>query len=73
MCSIGSANMDIRSFSIDYEANLVIYDPKVTQELERDFENDLKSCVPFSIEEYEQRSFGGRLSDSVKRLVSPLL
>jgi cardiolipin synthase len=73
MCSIGSANMDIRSFSIDYEANLVIYDPKVTEELEQDFANDLLSCVPFSVEEYEQRSFGGRLSDSVKRLVSPLL
>jgi len=73
MCSIGSANMDIRSFNIDYEANLVIYDPRVTEELEQDFKNDLQSCVPFSVEEYEHRSFGGRLSDSVKRLVSPLL
>jgi cardiolipin synthase len=73
MCSIGSANMDIRSFNIDYEANLVIYDTKVTEELEQDFANDLLSCVPFSVEEYDKRSFGGRLSDSVKRLVSPLL
>jgi len=73
MCSIGSANMDIRSFNIDYEANLVIYDPKVTEELEQDFKNDLQSCVPFSVDEYDKRSFGGRLSDSVKRLVSPLL
>ena len=26
ICSIGSANMDIRSFSINYETNLVVYD-----------------------------------------------
>ena len=30
----GSANMDIRSFSINYETNLVVYDEAVTRELE---------------------------------------
>ena len=37
ICSIGSANIDIRSFSINYETNLVIYDEGVTRELEADF------------------------------------
>ena len=35
--SIGSANMDIRSFSINYETNLVVYDDRLTRELEVDF------------------------------------
>src|SRR4029450_9502758 len=41
LCSIGSANMDIRSFSINYETNLVIYDETLTRELEADVEGGL--------------------------------
>jgi cardiolipin synthase A/B len=73
VCSIGSANMDIRSFSINYETNLVIYDDAITRELEADFEADEQRCVPFSAEEYEARPGASRLVDSVLRLCSPLL
>jgi cardiolipin synthase len=73
VCSIGSANMDIRSFSINYETNLVIYDPEVTRELERDFAADMQHCVEFSAEEYEARNTASRFLDSTARLCSPLL
>ncbi len=73
VCSIGSANMDIRSFSINYETNLVVYDGMVAQELEADFEADLRSCVRFSPEEYRTRPVRSRLVDSTLRLFSPLL
>lgn len=73
LCSVGSANMDIRSFSINYETNLVIYDERVTRELEADFEADLERCVPFSADEYESRKRGARFVDSTLRLCSPLL
>jgi cardiolipin synthase len=72
-CSIGSANMDIRSFSINYETNLVIYDPEITRQLEADFEADLAQCVAFSAEEYAARSGASRFVDSTLRLCSPLL
>jgi len=72
-CSIGSANMDIRSFSINYETNLVVYDEVLTRELEADFEADLKRCVTFSVEEYEARRRTARFIDSALRLCSPLL
>ncbi len=73
ICSIGSANIDIRSFSINYETNLVIYDSQVTRELEADFEEDLRHCVPFSVSEYEARPLPSRFADSMLRLCSPLL
>ena len=73
VCSIGSANMDIRSFSINYETNLVIYDGRVTRELEADFEDDLRHCVPFSEAAYEARPLPSRFTDSMLRLCSPLL
>ena len=73
ICSIGSANMDIRSFSINYETNLVIYDEGVTQELEADFRADEQRCLAFSAEEYAKRAGPSRLVDSMLRLCSPLL
>jgi len=73
ICSIGSANIDIRSFSINYETNLVIYDREVTRELEADFTADLERCVPFSAVDYAARSRTSRFVDSTMRLCSPLL
>jgi cardiolipin synthase len=73
ICSIGSANIDIRSFSINYETNLVVYDKGVTQQLERDFVNDMEHCMLFSAVEYDAQRTSSRLFDSVMRLGSPLI
>jgi cardiolipin synthase len=73
ICSIESANIDIRSLSINYETNLVIYDELVTCELERDFLDDIQHCVPFRADEYDARKTSSRLVDSVMRLGSPLI
>jgi cardiolipin synthase A/B len=73
ICSIGSANIDIRSFSINYETNLVVYDKGVTQQLEKDFVNDMEHCVLFSAAEYDAQRTSSRLFDSVMRLGSPLI
>jgi cardiolipin synthase len=73
ICSIGSANMDIRSFSINYETNAVIYDEKVTRQLEDCFYKDLEDCTEFNLAEYEKINPVRRFGDSVARLLSPLL
>jgi cardiolipin synthase len=69
ICSIGSANIDIRSFSINYELNAVIYDERLTQE----FARDLSDCTEFNQIEYENRKIPVRFRDSIARLISPLL
>jgi cardiolipin synthase A/B len=73
LCSIGSANLDIRSFRINYELNLIIYDEKTTRQLEADFLEDFKECVPFDLAEYRKSNVVGRARDSFFRLLSPLL
>jgi cardiolipin synthase len=73
VCSIGSANLDIRSFSINYELNAVIYDARLTQELEAAFERDLDDCYPFDAAGHRESSALKRLRDSTARLLSPLL
>jgi cardiolipin synthase len=73
VCSIGSANLDIRSFSINYELNAVIYDARLARELEAAFERDLDDSYPFDAAAYRERSALRRLRDSTARLLSPLL
>jgi cardiolipin synthase A/B len=73
VCSIGSANIDIRSFSINYEINAILYDRELTQELDDQFRRDLSSCTEFSQAEYQNRNVAKRFRDSVARLLSPLL
>lgn len=73
ICSIGSANMDIRSFSINYEVNTIIYDEGLAKQLEQDFLNDLVDCTEFKLEDYEKSNVLLRFRDSIARLFSPLL
>jgi cardiolipin synthase len=73
ICSIGSANIDIRSFSINYEINAVLYSRRLASELEKTFERDLAYCSEFDPGEYRKCNAAFRLRDSVARLFSPLL
>jgi cardiolipin synthase len=73
ICSIGSANIDIRSFSINYELNAVFYSERIAKELESDFERDLEYCSEFDPAAYQKRGIVIRFRDSLARLLSPLL
>jgi len=71
--SIGSANWDIRSFSINYELTAVIYDQDVSEQLVAAFQADLADCVAFDVAHYQSRGRLLRFRDSLARLASPLL
>jgi cardiolipin synthase len=73
ICSIGSANIDIRSFSINYELNAVLYSERLARELEEDFQRDLGHCTEFDPRAYREHNPAIRLRDSIARLFSPLL
>ena len=73
VCSYGTANMDIRSFELNFEVNAVIYDEEVTQELEEAFAEDLKMCREITLEDYRRRSALVRVKEQCSRLLSPLL
>lgn len=71
--SVGTANMDIRSFNLNYETVAIVYDEAKAKELEAQFLEDMKHCQEWSLEQYKNYSAGHRLVDSVYRLASPLL
>jgi len=73
ICSVGSANMDVRSFHLNYELNSVIYDKKITGRLEKNFLKDLRYCDEFTYSDYKKLGILRKLRNSLARLVTPLL
>lgn len=70
---IGTANMDTRSFYINFEIAAIIYDQTVCEEVDKSFINDLKQSKEVTLKEWSKRSIYNRLLDSVCRLLTPLL
>lgn len=73
VCCYGTANMDIRSFELNFEVNATIYDEAVTAELEQAFMNDLPHCRQITREDYKKRGLLTRIREQGSRLLSPLL
>lgn len=73
VASLGTANMDIRSFYYNFEVNALIYDNQIVRDLEADFQQDLSESREVTIGEVNNRPFTQRLKESSARLFSPLL
>ena len=71
--SVGSANWDIRSFSLNFETNALIYDEKVAGHLKQAYLDDLSRCTELTTEWYAGRSWSFRVRSSLSRLFSPIL
>ena len=69
----GTANMDIRSFALNFEVNAMVYDEKKAQEMTALFREDLKDCKKITKDMYTGRSLWIRIKEQVSRLLSPLL
>lgn len=70
---VGTANMDIRSFDLNFEVNAVVYDQETAEELRNDFENDLLDSELLEKERWLRRGKPIELLESTMRLISPLL
>jgi len=61
--TIGSTNFDNRSFALNQEINLTVYNREVAQRLERIFADDLKYSEPISYEQWQSRSLFERVME----------
>ncbi|MEJ1223623.1 cardiolipin synthase [Sediminicola sp. 1XM1-17] len=73
LSSIGTANLDYRSFSINFEVNAMLYDTRISKQMKKIFMQDLKDCEMVDVERWKDRSLSRRLKESFSRLWSPLL
>ncbi|WPC16824.1 cardiolipin synthase [Pediococcus inopinatus] len=71
--SVGSANMDFRSFKLNFEVNTFIYDEKIAQELEGIFKADIQKSTLQTTEMYDNQSWWLRFKQDFSRLLSPIL
>lgn len=70
---VGTANMDIRSFALNFEVNGVIYSAKTTRKLEEAFESDILKSTIITRKNYGQRGWTVRAKEQFCRLLSPVL
>ena len=70
---IGTANMDIRSFDLNFEVNAIVYDKEIANELYSVFKDDLKDSVKLDLMTWNKRPRYKKLIENAVRLVSPLL
>ncbi len=70
---VGSANVDVRSFRLNFELGALVVDLDFAAILEARFLADLDDCREVTLKMLDEMSFLGRLRDGAARLLSPLL
>ncbi len=73
LSTVGSTNMDFRSFEHNFEVNAFMYDQDTALRLKSVFLNDQKYCEQISSKSWEKRPLLRKSIESVVRLFSPLL
>lgn len=71
--SVGTANLDYRSFSINFEINALLYSHQKASELKEIFIKDLEECDEVDRDRWLDRGLVRRLQESFNRLWAPLL
>ncbi len=71
--TIGTANVDDRSFQHNYEVNAVIYDEATAKALREDFLEDSRKSLEVDPDLFERRPWTYRLAEGAARTISPLL
>jgi cardiolipin synthase A/B len=69
MVSVGSTNFDPRSFRLNDEANLNVYDPEAAAALSTVFEDDLLRCLLVTYKSWRTRPLRMKLWEKVDALI----
>ncbi|WP_018629647.1 cardiolipin synthase [Niabella aurantiaca] len=73
LAMVGTANMDHRSFDLNFEVNTLVYDARIADQLAQAFENDLLDAEQIDAEKWLNRPLYIQLFEKTCRLLSPLL
>jgi cardiolipin synthase len=70
---VGTANMDFRSFDLNFEVNAIVYDKELAGELGDLFYKDIKEAEKIDAAAWAARPIYRQLLEKTARLISPLL
>lgn len=71
--TVGTTNLDARSFRLNFEINALVFNRRVALELESLFESDTADCRKLTKEFYAERNWTIKLREGFARLLSPIL
>ena len=71
--SVGSANIDFRSFEHNFEGNMMIYSSDLNTELRRRFAEAQKESSRVKAADWRRRPLAHKVLESIVRLLSPIL
>jgi len=70
---LGSANMDIRSFRLNFELNLLVSSPEMCPQARQFFESELGNSKPIELDVFQRRPLVQKLVENACRVFSPIL
>jgi cardiolipin synthase A/B len=70
---VGSANLDVRSFRLNFELIAVLYDEGIVKRIESLFEEDAAKAIEVTLGAWMQRGLGSKLKEGLGRLLAPML
>lgn len=70
---VGSANQDIRSYKLNFEASAVLYSHEINKELTKAYENDLAVSKKMTHEMIKEMSIWVKFKQKTARLFSPIM
>lgn len=73
MAIVGTANMDYRSFDLNFEVNAIVYDEEVAGRLRQIFYEDLQAAERIDPIAWEARPWYNEITEKTARLVAPML
>ncbi len=73
VASVGTTNIDSRSFKLNFEVNAIVYDTKVARQLHDLFLQDSEVCSELTLKRYRKRSMVIKFKEAISRLLSPIL
>jgi cardiolipin synthase len=71
--TIGSTNLDNRSFAVNDELNLILYNRTVAQRMERIFLDDVQLSRQVTYERWKKRGIGAKLLETLALPIRDLL
>ncbi|MNP74069.1 Major cardiolipin synthase ClsA [compost metagenome] len=72
LATVGTANMDVRSFFSNFEQNAVMFDRHLVARLAGQFQLDLRKCRELEASEFKGRPVWRKGREIVARLLAPL-
>lgn len=70
---VGTANLDYRSFALNFEINALLYNKATNQQMFKIFQDDIKECEEVDLSRWQDRGIIRRMKESFSRLWAPIL